>query len=492
MKSIILFQPRFGYYDLLIREIPLGLLSISRYLHQKYKITIIDQRVSGWQQLLRSALKEKPLCLGITCTTGKQIDYALKACRLVRSESNVPIVWGGIHPTLLPEQTLENPLVDIVVEGEGEVAFLKLIEALEEGKSLSDISGVWHKDGGCVMPGHSQGVLLDLDKLPPVPYKLIDLSFYTGFALQNFGSVFMLESSRGCPNRCTFCYNSTFDKSNWRIMSAEKIMENIKYLSSQARLDGINFVDDNFFASAPRTIRLIELMKKDRLNVKWACEASIEQLKKMDDTMLRDLEETGLSWMSIGIETGSEKIMGLIHKDLLIQEALEVNTRLKKFKIIPKYNFMCGFISETKQDLEKTTNLILSLLKNNPRAIIQTFNIAVPYPATKYYQACLEHGLSGPKSLAEWAVFDPDDWIDYCPWLAPKQKRLLKTLYVSSLFIDTKSSLHVSKRSFYYLFIRLIYALYHRIAKFRFSRQSSFFHLEVKLFAIFKRLFAGV
>jgi radical SAM superfamily enzyme YgiQ (UPF0313 family) len=404
--------------------------------------------------------------------------------------SDVPVVWGGVHPTLLPEQTLKNPLVDIVVEGEGEMTFFRLVETLDKRGDLSNTKGIWYKDSGTLRKNKPEDSFLDLNKLPPLPYDLIDFSSYSRFAVQNYGNVFLLESGRGCLYRqCIFCYNSAFNKDNWRIMSAEKIIENIEHLRNHTGLDGVTFVDDNFFGSFQRTVKLIELMRKQKFNIRWACEGAVEDLKIMGKEMLRDLQEVGLRWISIGVETGSERFLKRIKKRILVQEVIELNRELNGFEIIPKYNFMCGFISEAKDDLKKTTGLILELVRGNPRAVIQTFNIAVPYPRTQYYDHCLQYGLLEPQDLKDWALFNPDDWIDYCPWLNRKEKSLLKTLYVSSLFIDNKSYLHVSKRSAYYLLIRFIYKIYHRIAELRFSRCFCRFAIETKLFYILKRLF---
>ena len=161
--DIILFNPapRSGWQPQRRVELPLGLLSIATPLDlQGYRIKIIDEFANpNWKRELLEALTEKPLCFGVTCMTGPQILHALAACRLVRERyPDVPIIWGGIHASLLPEQTLENPYPDIVVVGEGEETFLELVKALESGSPLSNVSGICYKENGKIH--HTAIVLL--------------------------------------------------------------------------------------------------------------------------------------------------------------------------------------------------------------------------------------------------------------------------------------------------------------------------------------------
>ncbi|HLD29948.1 MAG TPA: cobalamin-dependent protein, partial [bacterium] len=130
MQSVILVQPGMGFYDLVVRNLPLGLLSIVRNL-ENVRAVIIDQRIPGWQKKLKTALEEKPLAVGLSVTTGLQIAYALEISRAVkRFDADIPVIWGGIHPTLLPEQTVARDCIDIVVKGEAEYTFPELLACL--------------------------------------------------------------------------------------------------------------------------------------------------------------------------------------------------------------------------------------------------------------------------------------------------------------------------------------------------------------------------
>lgn len=487
MNSIILFQPQNGFYDLIRRDIPLGLLSIARYLHQDYDIIIIDQRFSGWKEKLISELRRNPICVGITSVTGKQISFGLSASRLVKQTSDVPVVWGGVHPTSAPRQTLEDRNVDVVIQGEGEIAFYELVKALEAHRELSNIRGIWYKENGEIK-NISQGPPLNLNELPPLPYHLVNRDNYEKYSrLALGGNVFPLEVGRGCLFRCIYCHNSSsYKRRGWHFLSAEKIVEEVKRLRNFFKVDVIDLVDDCFSSNRQRIERLIDLLEKENLGNRWNCEARINDLREFDDKMLDRLAKVGLNEISIGVETGSPRIMKLIQKDVIIEDVIKVNKKLSKYSFRPQFNFMCGYVTETERELRMSTELVLRLLKDNPKANIQCFVLVTPYPATKYYDMAVENGLRPPENLGEWACFNPDDWITYVPWLSKRKKRLLECLYVSSLFIDSKADLNVTQNLFFGKIIRLFSKFYPYLGRYRFRNHSTKLAVEILLFNMLK------
>ena len=143
MADIVLVNPHgtkfVGDYTL-----PLGLLQSSVFITEKYDVKILDLRVKqDWKAALLAELKKEPHFCGISTITGPNLISALEISRLIKENSKALVVWGGIHASLLPEQTLENPLVDIVVKGEGEETFVELADAIINKKPLKGILGVW-------------------------------------------------------------------------------------------------------------------------------------------------------------------------------------------------------------------------------------------------------------------------------------------------------------------------------------------------------------
>ena len=141
MSDIILCYPKTGFDVKLFRSLPLSVLTVAAGLVEDFEVKIIDQRVeNNWKGKLKKELDDSPTCVGISTMTGSQIGYGLQMSKFIRENNEgVKIVWGGPHPTLLPLQTLENELVDIVVVGEGDSVFRDISIALDQGKSLDKI-----------------------------------------------------------------------------------------------------------------------------------------------------------------------------------------------------------------------------------------------------------------------------------------------------------------------------------------------------------------
>jgi len=221
-----------------------------------YKVRIIDQWTEpDWEEILLAELKTMPICVGITATTGTQIYWALKASEIVKENSNVPVVWGGIHASMLPSQTLENQYIDIIVQGEGEETFLELVNTLASKRPLDNVKGILYKDGSQIKQTPPRP-FIDLNKQPRLSYHLIDLkshmnSIYGIDALQ-------FETSRGCPFNCSFCYNTSFNKRKWRAMDTEQTLFRIKRVVEQYGIKGFIFSDDNFFTNLDRAHDILE------------------------------------------------------------------------------------------------------------------------------------------------------------------------------------------------------------------------------------------
>ena len=486
-RQVILFTPLMGYYSRVSRDLPLALLAISRYLHPEYAVTIVDQKVPGWQSKLDEALERGAVCFGTTSTTGRQIHYALEASRYVKERSDMPVVWGGIHATMLPRQTLESPYVDMVLAGQADESFNQLVRCLDNGSSMEGVPGLWRKCDGRVIEPQAPPQPVDLNSLPLLPYEVLDPEDYRGRSSQLPGNVFDLEVGRGCPYRCTFCYNSSYRKGNRQSLSAERIIEHIRHLKTWTEVDGISLIDDNFLLDSRRVLAFIELLKRENLRIKWYCSTDINELKRMDDATLAGLEEVGLRIPEIGVESGSPRILKLVNKRLRIEDVLEVNRRLAKFKFTPHYNFLCGFIWETKAELRQTTSLFLQLLKDNPEATTMTLGVVVPYPGTRYLEMAKEHGFVMPDRLEGWAFFNFAEWADHCPWLDRRKRKLFKALYVASLFVDRKASLHVPGRTIFARLVRLFARMYRPIARWRYRHCFGGLGLDVKLFELAER-----
>jgi len=358
--------------------------------------------------------------------TGPQILRALDACARVRAtHPDVPIVWGGIHPTLLPEQTLEHPLVDIIVSGEGEATFAELVKALEAGTPIGHVKGIWHKEGGrALFTGHRPFV--DMDAQPPLAYHLLEMDRYRR---RLFGRDHVsFTSSRGCTFGCAFCWEPAMNHRRWRPMQPETVVDHLKRLVRDYGVRGVLFADDNFFVDMKRAHRILELIVRERLDLSLGkLQIRADTVCAMDKDFLDLLERAGARRLHLGVESGSERVLKLINKGETIDEFIRANRMLAGYPFVPLYLLMIGLPTETPAELGESVRLAAQLADENPRAD-PSFNIYTPYPGTALYKAAVELGLKPPVHLPDWAQFNFRNVPRDRTWLDPEMKRLVEGL----------------------------------------------------------------
>jgi len=431
MADVILFRPKMSKGEakpLIGSRPPLGLLFIAaRLVENNYKVKIIDEETNFyWFEDLNKELNDSTICVGISSMTGGQILKGLKFAKIVKDRFDIPVVWGGLHPSMLPEQTVKNNLVDIVVRGEGEEACLKIVIALKHRSSLKNIPNVWWKENGKVY-SNPKDQFIDLNSIPLLPHHLLDCEKYIRIEqsyLPNCKRSFDLHTDRGCPHRCGFCYNISINKSKWRGFTAYKVIEQIEYLIRKFSLDGINFVADNFFVDKKRVADICAEIIKRKIKIGWHADCRIDYFARYDNSFIELLKKSGCKTLTFGVESGSQRILNLIHKDISLDEVFKVNKKLRKWQIGVNYHFMAGFPGEAKEDLRQTYKVILKLCDEYPRVNLIGPSIYTPYAGTPLYYKCLEMGFKPPENLEDWGKFNWDE--KTClPFIKPSYSRWL-------------------------------------------------------------------
>lgn len=436
MADVILFRPKIlkGEARSLSPRPPLGLLFIaSSLIKNNYNVKIIDEENNFyWLDDLGKELDDSTICVGISSMTGNQILGGLRFARVIKSRFNIPIVWGGLHASMLPEQTVKNNLVDIVVRGEGEESFLKIVTALKHGSGLKDIPNVWWKEDGKIY-SNPKDQYIDLNNLPPLPYHLLNCETYIRAKRSshpNCKYIFDLNTDRGCPHKCGFCYNININRCTWRGFAASSVAEQVEYIAKKFSLDGINFVGDNFFVDKKRVTNICAEIIKKKIKIAWHADCRIDYFAKYDDSFIDLLKRSGCNVLTFGIESGSQRMLNLIDKDIELGEVFKVNERCKKWNLGVTYHFMAGFPDETKEDLLQTYKVMLKLYEQHPNANFLGPSIYTPYPGTPLYYRCLEMGFKPPQTLEDWAKFDWDEKTRL-PFISPNySKWLMKSVNV--------------------------------------------------------------
>jgi len=468
MTDVILFHP--DIYELKLHfyvTLPLGLLRISTLLDKEgYKIKIIDQRINKkWKEDLKRELKKNPICIGITSMIGASILNGLRASRIVKKNSNVPVVWGGPQPTILPQITLENKYVDIVCEGEGETTFYELVKTLEKDKSLNKVKGIWFKNNGG-KKYNGKRPFVDFNDIPNPPYHILNIKDYKRTSWHTKKFTFNIETSRGCIYRCNYCYNPIHYPC-WRALKAERVIELLKNLIDDYNVKSFLFHDDNFGVNQKRVNKIMEGILKEKLDIEMGFQGiRVDTICKMKKSELDSMSKAGCKHIIVGVESGSPRILKLLHKGIKVEQTYAANKKLSKYtEIKPKYNLMGGFPTETIEELFMTMNTAIKLKKENPSAQITPIFLYVPWPGTKMYDFSIQHGFNPPKTLVEWGHIE---WTSaYArsfsfPWLTDEFKKIYEKTLLVYLFANDFPILDKN------LVVKIMEKFYRHIAKFRF------------------------
>ncbi|MFH1606032.1 MAG: radical SAM protein [Nanoarchaeota archaeon] len=411
-NTVVLIYPKTG--PKLIKP-PFGAMSLSTSLKAEgFKFFFIDSRLENYKKKLRSIMSnEQVLFVGVSSMTGPQISHALQISKYVKTNWKVPVVWGGIHASSLPEQTLQNKFIDLVVIGQGDITIKRLTKALKEKKSIASIPGIAYKSKNKIIINPVDSTTR-IKQVPLYDWSIINPNKYLEYNLIGKKALSMF-TSRGCPNNCTFCYAPMFHKHYWVSQSAEDVISEVDYLKTRTDFDGIFFNDDNFFVDKKRAKKICLEMKKR--NIKYGLSLTISNFKEED---AKFLSENNCERVDFGGESGSEKILGYINKRQTPKQIISAVKLTKKYNLDACISFVMGHPKETEEDLNKTLDLINQLRKINPHITINSLKILTPYPGSKFFYEAQTFGFKPPKKLEEWANFYWENITT--PWIKNKWK----------------------------------------------------------------------
>lgn len=443
MTDIILIYPR-TLWDIknVTTRLPLAALYIGTVLKENgFSVQVIDQRVDDrWADSLQECLRDRPLWVGISSMTGRQIKWGLEASQIVRrADPTIPIVWGGVHPTILPEQTLAHPLVDMVAVGEGEITALELSQALRQGGPGADLSRVaglvWKRSGEIVY--NAPRSFIPMDELPPLDYGLIEIEPYVLSEVPGERSL-QITTSRGCPMKCGYCYLTVVpDGRRYRAESPGRTVEHIERIMRLFNLNAVHIIDDEFFTQRKRARRVCELIVERGLELTLRTNCRVDYIDRMDMDDLRLFRRAGFKHFYLGAESGNDRVLEFITKGVTREQIVRANHKLKEAEISPKFSFMGGFPTETVAEVKDTMRLMVALVHENPDAYTTPVQLYSPYPGTALYDYCVQTGAAMPQTLEGWTE---SGWehIDY-RWLTPAEERFLQKAAYFTFFLDGKT-----------------------------------------------------
>ncbi len=406
METVVLLNARRENrlrHALLGPELPLRALLAGRYLSDHCTVELLDPAADPrWRRKLFSCLRRSPVAITLVFSDlgidsgGDELSQAVDLSRSVKSFCGVPVLWTGVKGRVLASLVLKE--ASVLAVAETETALAAACRALVEKQPLDGLAGIWTRNN---LEGSTDCSPADERcDFFPLPLHLLPMERYVRKTA--YGPHIPLETSRGCFGCCAFCNNRS--QRRWVGATAEALFDEVRRLHNRLGVKAFSFIDDNFFMDFPRAGTFFELVLKHKLPLRFDIQgvrADVVDALTRDELIL--MERAGCVKLSIGVETGSKRLLEKMGKNLDLSSVLHLNRRLKEWTICPQYHFILGLPGETRKDLKKTVSLVDRLLMDNHEACFYPFFYR-PIPQSALWSEVVDK-VTPPSRLEEWDDF---------------------------------------------------------------------------------------
>lgn len=416
--KVVLYNPRAVFYTM-----PLALLAVGSELDpEHYEVIIIDGRLEADAERRVIENLDGAVCFGVTVLTGAPITDALRVSRAVkRVRPDIPVIWGGWHPSMFARECLDEHSVDVTVQGQGEETFKEIVERLVAGRSLEGCAGstVRLRDGTiCCNPPRE---LKALDRFRAHDYGLIPVERY--FELKGKRQLDYI-SSQGCNFRCAFCSDPFVYGRKWVGLDPVRMGLRLSELWRRYRFDDVNFQDETFFTRRDRIQAFAQQLIDSGMKITWAGTMRADQGIRLPDELWKLCKQSGLRRLLVGVESGSDEMLKRIRKDIKIEQVFQTAEKMRKYGIAGHFPFIVGFPEESDASVKASLDCAKRLRSMSPEFLTPFFYYK-PYPGSEIVSDAIARGFRLPDSLDEWSRFDYVQG-DPGPWVSPEKFELIE------------------------------------------------------------------
>lgn len=344
-----------------------------------------------------------PNYVGITATT-QLFPNAIEVAKSCKKIFNCKVVMGGVHPSVMPEETLSYDCIDYVVRDEGEMTMLELIS----NTNIHEITGLSYKQNNKIIHQPNRDLIKNLDTFPAPAYHLLPMSRYRP-AIGSYKRLpaMIMFATRGCSGRCTYCHRTFYGKVRKR--AAHKMIEEIKLLQEKYGIKEISFYDDTFTLFKSNILEFCKTIKEEGIDITWSCFSRVDSI---DERLLMAMKEAGCHLILFGVESADEQILKNIKKDIKLDDVRRAVQLCRKNGIECRCSFMLGNPGETEETMKKTIAFAIDL---DPDEV--QFNITTLYPGTEMFNWADSQGFIKTK---DWSCYGMSDVVWELPNLKPE------------------------------------------------------------------------
>ena len=335
-----------------------------------------------WNEVKNVIKEYQPDVIGVSVKSATYISSQNIAKIAKEVNPNIKIIFGGPHPTIAKKEIFNNPLIDFSVIAEGEVTIVELLEAIQKEKLPKDVKGIIFRHNNEIIETPFREYINNLDTLP-YPHEIAKrtLHDYNKYPVNSFKYVF---ASRGCPYNCHFCASKEIWSRTVRFRSVENVVNEIKGIRALG-IKRLHFDDDTFGVNKKYIKALCKKIESEIPDIKWSCEIRADLI---DDEIVLAMKKAGCETIQIGFESGNDKLLSLMGKDLTVNKILTACKIIKKQKVELQTFFLVGYPYETEDTLKDTVKM---MKKSKSDKIL--YSVFTPYPHTALYSFCESKGL---------------------------------------------------------------------------------------------------